>query len=311
MQKVVLIVGPTAIGKTSLAIDLAKKLNTEIISGDSMQVYKELSIGTAKATADEQKQIKHHLIDQRSIFDEYSVKDFVHDAQAAIDELTQVGKLPMVVGGTGFYLNALVNKMQLGEVGEYDSGISQQWLDFYDKYGEERLWQRLYEQDPVAAKAIPQNNVRRVLRALTVIERTGEKFSQQQTEIEPRYDALFIGLNTDREVVYQRINQRVDLMMKVGLLDEAKFVFDHRMDIHQARQAIGYKEFFPYFEHRADLDTCVVKLKQASRKYAKRQLTYFRNKLNVEWFDPLHDDHVEEKILQRIKQWQNKQFLFE
>lgn len=306
MQKVLLLVGPTAIGKTSLAIKLAQNLQTDIISGDSMQVYKELSIGTAKATADEQSLVHHHLIDQRSIFEEYSVKDFVHDATDAISEITAVKKLPFVVGGTGFYLNALVNKMQLGEPGKYTDSVDQKWQNYFDKFGNQRLWQILYEKDPEAAKKIPENNVRRILRALTVIERTGQKFSLQQEKIEPRYDALFIGLNTDREVVYQRINHRVDLMIKQGLVDEAKMVFDNQLKLHQAKQAIGYKELFPYFENRASLDECVRKLKQASRKYAKRQLTYFKNKLPVTWYDPIKDPNVEDEILEKVRNWLNE-----
>lgn len=306
MQKIIVLVGPTAIGKTDLALSIAKKVNAEIISGDSMQIYKEVGIGTAKPTKEEQAEIKHYLVDQKSIFEEYSVKDFVAQANESIEKISNKGKVPLVVGGTGFYINALVNKLQLGEPGEYETSVDKKWEDFLSENGEKALWDVLNKKDPQAASKIAPQNSRRTLRALTVIDRTGKLFSQQQKHIEPRYDALIIGLNTDRETVYGRINMRVDKMMEKGLLEEAKFVFDNKEREHQAIQAIGYKEFFPYFEGEAELDQCVSKLKQASRKYAKRQLTYFRHQLNVKWFDPLKDEDSEEKIENEISRFLEK-----
>lgn len=303
MQKVLAIVGPTAIGKTSLAIKLAQKLDAEIVSGDSMQVYQEVAVGTAKATAEEQQQVKHYLVDTRSVFEEYSVKDFVDQAKDAISQIACAGHLPMLVGGTGFYVNALLNEMQLGEKTPEETSVTQKWTDFLAENGKEKLWQVLREKDPVAASRIPVANSRRTLRALTVIERTGKKFSEQQTEIKPRYDYLIIGLNSNRQVIYDRINRRVDQMMAQGILDEAKFVYDHRKQEYQVLQAIAYKEFFPYFAGQASLEDCVKQLKTSSRRYAKRQLTYFRNKLPVEWFDPLQDQLCEQKILTCVKTW--------
>lgn len=301
MQKVVAIVGPTAIGKTSLAIELAQKLNSEIISGDSMQVYKEVAIGTAKATSKEQAAVMHYLVDTRSIFEEYSVKDFVDQATAAVTEISQKNKLPMIVGGTGFYVNALLNKMQLGEKTEEEKSVTKKWEDYLALHGKEELWEQLNQQDPAAAQKIPVANARRSLRALTVIERTGKLFSQQQSQIPPRYDYLIIGLNSKRQTIYERINQRVDQMMEQGLLDEARFVFKNRDCEYQLLQAIAYKEFFPYFEGQETLESCINQLKTNSRRYAKRQLTYFRNKLPVKWFDPLADSEAKEKIYQEIK----------
>lgn len=243
MQKVLAIVGPTAIGKTDLAIDLAKKLNGEIVSGDSMQVYQEVAIGTAKATAQEQAQVKHYLVDTQSVFDEYSVKNFVDQATQAIAAISQKGKLPIIAGGTGFYVNALLNKMQLGEKTPEERSVSQKWENYLKENGAQKLWRVLNEQDPQAAKKIPVANSRRTMRALTVIERTGKKFSQQQKQIEPRYDYLIIGLNSDRQEIYQRINLRVDQMMEHGMLDEAKFVYQNRAREYQVLQAIAYKEF--------------------------------------------------------------------
>ena len=306
MQKIIVVVGPTAVGKTSLAIKLAQQVNGQIISGDSMQIYREVSIGTAKATEAEQAAAPHLLINQKSVFEEYSVKDFVADATEAIDKTIQIKKTPITCGGTGFYINALINKLQLGEPGEYETSVEPKFEVFLAEHGPEKLWQLLQERDPQACEKIPVENTRRVLRALTVIDRTGEKFSQQQAQIKPRYDALLIGLHSERQLVYDRINKRVEIMMTEGLLDEAKFIYENRAREYQILQAIGYKEFFPYFEGTSDLNTCVEKLKQASRKYAKRQLTYFRNKLTVNWYDSLNDPNYFEEILTKVEQWQNE-----
>lgn len=305
MQKVLALIGPTAVGKTALAIKLAQKLNAEIISGDSMQIYQEVAIGTAKATAEEQKQVKHYLVDTQSVFEEYSVKIFVDQAMEAIDQISSKDKLPFLVGGTGFYVNALLNDMQLGEKTEQESSVDQKWEDFLAENGAERLWQELAKRDQDAADKISKTDSRRALRALTVIDRTGEKFSKQQEQIKPRYDYLIIGLNSEREKIYNRINQRVDLMMKQGLLQEAEYIYQHKDQAHQVLQAIAYKEFFPYFEQKASLEECVRKLKSASRRYAKRQLTYFRNKLPVVWFDSLDDPDVEAKIIEKVEDWLN------
>lgn len=271
-----------------------------------MQVYQEVAIGTAKATAQEQAQVKHYLVDTQSVFDEYSVKNFVDQATQAIAAISQKGKLPIIAGGTGFYVNALLNKMQLGEKTPEERSVSQKWENYLKENGAQKLWRVLNEQDPQAAKKIPVANSRRTMRALTVIERTGKKFSQQQKQIEPRYDYLIIGLNSDRQEIYQRINLRVDQMMEHGMLDEAKFVYQNRAREYQVLQAIAYKEFFPYFEGQETLEQCIEDLKTASRRYAKRQLTYFRNKLPVTWFDPLNDPGCEQKILAKVKEWKNE-----
>lgn len=288
MQKVLCLVGPTAIGKTALGVRLAHQLKAEIVSGDSMQVYRELKIGTARPTVREMQGVKHYLVGTRSIFESFGVKDFVQAAQAAINQIWASDHLPLLVGGTGFYLKALLYDLQLGEKGQADTSIDPAWERFLQANGPQQLWQQLVARDPAAAQKIPWQNSRRCLRALTVIKRTGRLFSQQQASISPRYDFLIIGLNTDRRRVYQRINQRVDVMMGQGLLQEAKFVYDHRFEVKQAGQAIGYKEFFPYFAGQAVLAACVADLKQASRHYAKRQLTYFRHQLPVTWLDPFN-----------------------
>ncbi len=306
MQKILAIVGPTAIGKTSTAINLATELNAEIISGDSMQIYREVKVGTAKPTSEEQALIKHYLVDVQSVYEPYSVKDFVDQAQQAVPEIAHKNKLPILVGGTGFYVNALLNRMQLGEVNEHTQAVDDYWQSYLDKNGEAALWQELAKQDQVTASKIPVTNSRRVLRALTVIKRTGKKFSEQQTQIKPRYDYLIFGLNSDRQEIYHRIDLRVDQMMDAGLLDEARFIYDNRQKEYQVLQAIGYKEFFPYFEGNKELDDCVKDLKTASRRYAKRQLTYFRHQLPITWVDPLNDQDYLVKMKQKAEEWLNE-----
>ncbi|MCO6529494.1 tRNA (adenosine(37)-N6)-dimethylallyltransferase MiaA [Lactobacillus sp.] len=306
MQKVLAIVGPTAIGKTSTAINLATELNAEIISGDSMQIYREVKVGTAKPTSEEQALIKHYLVDVQSVYEPYSVKDFVDQAQQSVSEIAHKSKLPILVGGTGFYVNALLNRMQLGEVNEHTQAVDDYWQSYLDKNGEAALWQELAKQDQVTASRIPVTNSRRVLRALTVIKRTGKKFSEQQTQIKPRYDYLIFGLNSDRQEIYHRIDLRVDQMMDAGLLDEARFIYDNRQKEYQVLQAIGYKEFFPYFEGNKELDDCVKDLKTASRRYAKRQLTYFRHQLPITWVDPLNDQDYLVKMKQKAEEWLNE-----
>lgn len=306
MQKILAIVGPTAIGKTSTAINLATELNAEIISGDSMQIYREVKVGTAKPTSEEQALIKHYLVDVQSVYEPYSVKDFVDQSQQAVSEIAHKNKLPILVGGTGFYVNALLNRMQLGEVNEHKQAVDDYWQSYLDKNGEAALWQELAKQDQVTAARIPVTNSRRVLRALTVIKRTGKKFSEQQTQIKPRYNYLIFGLNSDRQEIYHRIDLRVDQMMDAGLLDEARFIYDNRQKEYQVLQAIGYKEFFPYFEGNKELDDCVKDLKTASRRYAKRQLTYFRHQLPITWVDPLNDQDYLVKMKQKAEEWLNE-----
>ena len=306
MQKVLALVGPTAIGKTALAIELAQKINAEIISGDSMQVYREVGIGTAKATPTEQKLVPHYLVDTQTIFKPYSVVDFVTQAEKAIEQIVQKNKVPLLVGGTGFYVNALLNKMQLGEPSKENAAISDKWQDYLNKTDQAELWRELKKRDPVAAQKIPLNNSRRVLRALTVIDRTGHKFSEQQDKIEPRYQYFIIGLNSARSEIYSRINKRVEQMMDEGLLDEARFIYQNRDKEFTILQAIGYKEFFPYFAGQDNLENCIKNLKRASRRYAKRQLTYFHHQLPVCWFDPLADENCLQEILQKVEEWLNE-----
>lgn len=307
MSKVVAIVGPTAVGKTALSIEVASALNGEVISGDSMQVYRHLDIGTAKISPKETQGISHHLIDICNVDEQYSVAKFKREAKGWIDRISSAGRLPLIVGGTGFYLQALTENLSLGgsQDDQLSASIRNRWQQFLMDHGAQKLWQELAENDPQAANAIPVNNSRRVIRALEVIETTHRPFSEQ-TQFQAEDEFLLIGLTTDRATLYQRINQRVDLMMKMGLLDEARWLYDQGGIDLPAGKGIGYHELFPYFAGERTLDEAVNKIKQDSRHYAKRQLTWFRNKMDVHWFDLVSGQNSTNEIKQYIESWLKK-----
>lgn len=304
MTKVLAIVGPTAVGKTALSIKLAHKFNGEIISGDSMQVYQGLDIGTAKVTKAEMDGVKHHLIDIRQIDERFSVADFVSAASELIQSITAAGRLPIIVGGTGFYLQALLSGLELGGDQYQDDHLRNQLLDEARTNGNETLHQRLSRVDPDAAAGIPVNNVRRVVRALEVYIKTGHRFSEQQNA-ENQYDAFVIGLTTDRSLLYQRINERVDQMMKTGLLNEARHLYDEGGQEFQSGKGIGYRELFPYFEQRIPLDDAADLIKKDSRHYAKRQLTWFRNKTQPKpnWYNLVEYPNTIENVKNDVSGW--------
>lgn len=284
-QKVLVVIGPTAVGKTKLSIELAKRYNGEIISGDSMQVYKTLDIGTAKITKEEMDGVVHHLIDIKEPTEEFSVAEFQKIVREKIDEITKRGKLPIIAGGTGLYINAVLQDYQFAE-SEKDMELRASLEQLSAEIGGEQLHQKLVELDPKTAETIHPNNKRRVIRALEVYYSTNQTVSEIQSKQkeENLYNSLIIGLTMDRELLYSRINQRVDLMMEQGLLEEVKGLFDQQI-YSQAVRGIGYKEIYDYLEGKATLEEAVEQVKQNSRRYAKRQLTWFRNKMDVEWFD--------------------------
>ena len=304
--KVLAIVGPTAVGKTALSLEIAQKFNGEIISGDSMQVYRHLDIGTAKATAAEQAVAPHHLIDICDVDQAYSAFTFKQLATQKITEITARQHLPIIVGGTGFYLRSLLENLDLGgaETADEQNRLRHDLEQLLAEIGPEKLWQQLHQQDPAAAAKIPVSNTRRVIRALEVIKRTGSLFSIQ-TQHEQPFDALVIGLNTERTLLYQRINQRVEQMLAEGLIDEAKWLFKQVEQTAQAAKGIGYREFWPYFNQQADLSTTKTQIQLDSRHYAKRQLTYFRNQLpvSVNWFDLFNNQNARQEVEQLITTW--------
>ena len=286
-EKLVVIVGPTAVGKTKTSIELAKAINGEIISGDSMQVYKGLDIGTAKVTADEKEGIPHYLIDIKDPIEPFSAAEFQQLARERITEINQRGKVPIIVGGTGLYIRAVTHHYQFSEAAN-NSEIRNQLQRKAEIEGADSLHEELKRVDPVRAQEIHPNNVQRVIRALEIYYETGNVPSNKQKKMEQERESLYqlaiVGLTMNRELLYKRIDERVDLMVKQGVLEEAKMLYSQDITDSLAAKAIGYKEFFPYLSGESSLEDAVQLLKRNSRRYAKRQFTWFRNQMNVEWF---------------------------
>ncbi|MEH7346991.1 tRNA (adenosine(37)-N6)-dimethylallyltransferase MiaA [Bacillus sp. JJ1532] len=285
-EKLVVLIGPTAVGKTKLSIELAKRFNGEIISGDSMQIYKGMDIGTAKIKKDEMEGIPHHLIDIKDPKEPFSVAEFQELVREKISEISLRGKLPMIVGGTGLYIQSVIYDYHFSDAPS-DDDFRQMLEKKAEAEGNESVHLELSKVDPESAKRIHPNNVRRVIRALEVYHCTGKTINELQENQKPElmYNTAIIGLTMDREILYQRINTRVDLMIKEGLLEEVERLFNQDIKDCQSIQAIGYKELYEYFSHSISLEEATSQLKQNSRRYAKRQLTWFRNKMNVDWFD--------------------------
>lgn len=274
-EKVAVIIGPTAVGKTKLSIDLAKALNGEIISGDSMQIYRTMDIGTAKVTKEEMDGIPHYMVDIKNPEDSFSVAEFQERVRKHIREITERGKLPIIVGGTGLYIQSVLFDYQFTDDAG-DTIYREQMEKLALERGVEYVHKKLQEVDPESAERIHANNVRRVIRALEIFHTTGEKMSEQleKQENELLYDVSLIGLTMDREMLYDRINLRVDIMMDQGLLEEVEGLYNRGIRDCQSIQAIGYKEIYDYFEDRVSLEEAVSQLKTNSRRYAKRQLTW-------------------------------------
>jgi tRNA dimethylallyltransferase len=290
-QKVIVIIGPTAVGKTKMSVELAKKVNGEIISGDSMQIYKGMDIGTAKVSQEEMQGVPHYLIDIKEPTESYSVAEFQQDVRNQIKSTAQKGCLPIIVGGTGLYIQSVLYDYQFSDSGK-DEKIRLQLEQKSKEIGCEKLHQELKEIDPDSASGIHPNNVRRVIRALEVYYSTGKTMSEFQVtqQPEPLYDAALIGLTMDRQALYDRINLRVDLMMDEGLIDEVENLYRKGVRDCQSIQAIGYKELYAYLDGKISKEQAIEDLKQNSRRYAKRQLTWFRNKMDVTWFDMTEAD---------------------
>lgn len=280
----VVIVGPTASGKTKLAVELAKSFNGEIVSADSMQIYRHMDIATAKPIVEEMSGIPHHLIDFVEVDQQFSVADYSKLAHEAIKSIVSRNKLPILAGGTGLYINAVVDNIQYAEI-KSDLSIRKELQSLAEEKGNEYLLNELNKIDPILAKTLHPNNSGRILRALEVYQITGIPMSEHQRKSRLKdspYQLCMLGICfEDRELLYQRINQRVDLMMDHGLIEEAKKI----NQIYQgtAQQAIGYKELQPYFDGTKSLDECILSLKQATRRYAKRQLTWFRRDKRICW----------------------------
>ncbi|MCM1506487.1 MAG: tRNA (adenosine(37)-N6)-dimethylallyltransferase MiaA [Ruminococcus flavefaciens] len=283
--KVLAVVGATASGKTSLGIELAKMYDGEIISADSMQIYKGLDIASAKPTPEEMQGIPHHLIDFLERDVSFSVSDYVNLSNEKIKDIHSRGKLPIIVGGTGLYIDSLLDNVKFSDGGS-DENYREELYSIARENGNEFLHDMLKTVDPVSAESIHMNNLVRVVRALEVFHVTGRRFSELKAEsrlVESPYDSLIIGLNFhDRQILYDRINMRVDEMVKIGLVDEAEKLWRAGGQKTSAN-AIGYKELIPYFENTMTLAECLDRIKQETRRYAKRQLTWFRKNTRIQW----------------------------
>ncbi|HJV45363.1 MAG TPA: tRNA (adenosine(37)-N6)-dimethylallyltransferase MiaA [Bacillota bacterium] len=285
-EKLLVIVGPTAVGKTALSIDLAKEFTGEIISGDSIQVYRGMDIGSAKITPQEMKDIPHYLIDTHDPDEPFSVAEFQSRATQLIRDINDRRKLPMIVGGTGLYIQSVIYQYQFSEAGQ-DPELRKELENFALEQGNEALHQRLTEIDPMTANRLHPNDIKRIVRALEIYELTGTTMAEyQKRSKESPYQLCLIGLSMDRDVLYERINQRVDLMIEQGLVEEVRTLLDK--GYHKgltSLHAIGYKEMIDYIEGTLSLEEAVEQLKKNSRNFAKRQLTWFRSMPDLHWFD--------------------------
>lgn len=291
MRRVIVITGPTAVGKTKLSIELAKKLNGEIINADAMQVYKGLNIGTAKVTEKEKENIPHHLFDIKEVEEEYSIYNYQKDCRKVIDDILRRNKTPILVGGTGLYIKAALYDYKLSE---------EKTNNTYDNLKTEEIYKELLKLDKYIN--IDKNNRRRLIRALNYYKENNTSISNNKTN-KLLYDTIFIGLTTDREILYKKINQRVDNMIENGLLKEVKYYYDKNIKTKPLINGIGYKELYNYFDGLCSKEEAVEKIKQNSRHYAKRQYTFLNHQLNVVWFETDYNNfnNTIEKVSSYIK----------
>lgn len=289
MNKIIVITGPTGVGKTKLSISLAKKLNAEIINADSMQIYKDLNIGTAKITEEEKENIPHHLFNLKNIDEDYSVYDYQIDARKTIEEIKD--KNIIFVGGTGLYIKSALY--------DYKFSKEQKKVDYEDLSTEE-LYQELLKLD--SSTTIDKNNRRRLVRAITYYQTNNKPISTNKTN-ELLYDTIFIGLTTNRDKLYNIINKRVDTMISNGLIEEAKYFYDKKIYTKPLTSGIGYKELYKYFSNEITLEEAIELIKKNSRHYAKRQYTFFRNQMDIKWFNVDFDnfDNTIDEVYEYIK----------
>ena len=305
-NKVIAIAGPTASGKTSLAIEIAKALKTEIISADSRQIYKEFDIATAKPSKQEMQGIKHHLIDVVSPEEEFTVADFADKAAEVMRNLFEQGKIPVVAGGTGLYFRILLENYDMPKVAP-DKELREKLHNIEKEQGVQALYDLLKQQDPVLAENMHPNNTVKIIRALEVCKTLGIPMSQAQKKKDPLYDVIWIGLGhlngEDRQFLYNRTDKRVDLMLEQGLEQEAKKLYEKYGKINSLLKTIGYQEFIDYFEEKISYEQCIEKIKQNTRRYAKRQLTWFRRNEDIKWFDIRKEttEDLTQKCLYHIK----------
>lgn len=303
MRPLVILAGPTAVGKTDLSIRLAKRINGAIISADSMQVYKYMDIGSAKVMPEEMEGVKHYLIDELDPSDEFNIVRFQQMAKAALEEIYANGQIPIVAGGTGFYIQALLYDIDFTHQ-DSDEAFRREMADFAAEHGAEALHEKLKEIDPVSYETIHANNTKRVIRALEYYRMTGQPISahneQEHQKVSP-YNFAYFVLTDERAHLYERIDRRVDLMMEKGLVDEVKKLYD--MGYHKdmvSMQGLGYKELLSYLNGECTLEEAVYIIKRETRHFAKRQLTWFRRERDVIWLDKAAYQYKDERILADI-----------
>ena len=308
MKDLIILTGPTAVGKTALSINLAKAVNGEIISADSMQVYKHMDIGTAKVTKEEMDGVKHYLIDAIEPTEDFHVVRFKEMVEEAMAEIYAKGKVPIICGGTGFYIQAILYDIQFAEQ-EIDYTYRHELEAFAEENGNEALHDKLKKVDPESAETIPAANRKRVVRALEYYHQTGEKFSvhnAREKERKSPYNFAYFVLNDDRKLLYNRIDKRVDIMMSAGLLDEVKGLLAMGCKPGMtSMDGIGYKEILTYLNGSSSLEDAVELIKKNSRNYAKRQLTWFRREDEVIWLDKTilkSDQEILDFILKALKE---------
>lgn len=299
-QKVLVICGPTASGKTRLAVDCALKFNTEIISADSQLIYKGLTIGTAKPSEEEMRGVKHHMIDVVEPTESFSVSDYSKMALPVLESLHLQGKMPIICGGTGFYINSLLFDFGYGNAAA-DESIREKYAEFLKKNGKDMLFKRLKEVDPETAEKLHPNDTKRVIRALEIYEVSRNKKSAQTDELTPKYEFLAVAINYPREELYNRIDNRVDEMFNAGLVEEVQRLLKYGVDINcQSMQAIGYKEVVSGLNNGDLRSTMSDIIKKNTRHYAKRQITFFKKMPNLMWLDP--KDATAEKVAEILNE---------
>ena len=303
-KKLIILTGPTAVGKTKLSIEIARMLNAEIISADSMQVYKYMDIGTAKITKEEMEDITHYMVDELEPDEEFNVVVFKRLALKYMDEIYKKGKIPLIVGGTGFYIQALLYDIDFTENDDDGGAIRKELEELARVKGGEYLHSELAKVDKESADDIHPNNVKKVIRALEYYKLTGQKMSEhnkEQRQKESPYNFLYLVLNDDRQLLYDRIDKRIDIMLKDGLIDEVKFLKEkgYAKDL-VSMQGLGYKEILDYLDGSSTLDEAIYILKRDTRHFAKRQLTWFRREKVTTWIDKSKFEN-DEAILEYIK----------
>ena len=295
MDKIIVITGPTGVGKTKLSVSIAKRLNGEIINADSMQIYKDLNIGTAKIRDEEKEGIVHHLFDIKSTNEDYSIYDYQIDARGKIEDILSRGKTPIFVGGTGLYIKSAL----------YDYTLSEEKVsDTYDDLSDSELYNLLISLDKDIV--IDKNNRRRLIRAINYYKEFGKSINENNNKDKLLYDnVIFIGLTTDRDVLYDKINLRVDKMIDEGLHDEVRNLYDKKIYTKPIINGIGYKEVYEYFDNKISYEEMIDKIKQNSRRYAKRQYTFFKNQMDINWFNVDYDNF--DNTINEVKEFIDKE----